>query len=249
MHEQASGAPAAVILAAGKGTRLGALTAHHPKPMIRIAGHPVLEHIIERMRSADIADLIVVIGYLGEQISAYFGDGSNCNVRIRYVEQGEAHGTGAAVLAARPLIDAKPFVMCFADIITESEHYRKVLSAYSAGGCAAVVGINPMADASSGAAVHRQGDRIVKIVEKPASPAERTGWNQAGVSVFGAEVWNVLAALPPSARGEIEITDAVEALIERGLTVRACELTGGWFDIGTEAALREAERAIQQGQV
>ena len=107
----------AVILAAGKGTRMGALTKHTPKPMIHVSGKPVLEHIIRRMMTSGVTDFVLVTKYLAEQIEAYFGDGRDFGTRIEYVEQIDKYGTGAALLSAKDLALGEPVMMTFADVI------------------------------------------------------------------------------------------------------------------------------------
>ena len=244
----------AILLAAGRGTRLGALTADRPKPMVPLCGKPILERIMLGLRGAGVTDFLFVIGYRGDAIRTYFGDGRPWDARIAYAEQPVPNGTGAALACASDWAAARPDSPVFAsfgDIYTDPAHYPALRDDYLGSPCAALIGINPLPDPSAGAAVYRNGDRITRVVEKPP-PGTATGqWNVAGVSIYGQEVWQVLPTLKPSPRGEIEITDAISTLIARsesgGRLVRAHEMRGFWSDIGTPAALEEAERICEAG--
>ncbi len=232
----------AVLLAAGRGKRLGALTANQPKPMIPVQGVPVLERIMAGLAEAGIAEFAVIVGYLGEAIRAHFGDGARFGVRIEYHDQVERHGTGAALQLAAPFARGESVLMSFGDILVDPANYRGMLAAHSAG-LDALVGINHMDDVSAGAAVYREGDRVVRMIEKPGPDAPECHWNQAGVSVFGPAIWPALERLTPSARGEYELTAAVAHLIETGKRVNGYEIRGFWSDIGTPEDLAAADRA------
>src|SRR6185295_19873608 len=140
----------AVILAAGRGTRLGALTHDRPKPMIPICGEPLLEHIVTGLRHAGISRFLFVVGYRAESIHAHFDHDKN----IEYVEQNPPIGTGAALALAEQFAGGDPIIMSYGDILTDPEHYRSLIDAYRASPCAAVMGINPVEDPSAGAAVY-----------------------------------------------------------------------------------------------
>lgn len=238
----------AILLAAGRGTRLGALTADRPKPMVPVLGKPVLEQILLRMARVGLEEFILVVGYRAEVIEEYFSDGSRWGWRISYALQPQANGTGAALAAARDLAGSDPFLASYGDILTDEAHYRMILDDFAASPCAAVVGINSVSDVSAGSAVVREGRRVIKVTEKPPPGTTVSHWNLAGASVYGPEIWPALAALKPSARGEYELTDAIGSLIAAGLEVRACEFTGFWSDIGTPKALHEVERQLASPQ-
>lgn len=137
--------------------------------------------------------------------------------------------------------------MSFGDILTDPTHYRLLLDSFEAAPCAAVMGINYMEDVSAGAAVLREGDRVVRIVEKPGPGDPVSNWNQAGVTAFGHEIWPVLDRLPLSPRGEYEITMAVAMMIHEGREVRAVEFHGFWSDVGTPETLAAADAALRSG--
>jgi dTDP-glucose pyrophosphorylase len=235
----------AILLAAGRGTRLGALTADRPKPMVPLLGKPVLEHILTRLAAVGLREFVLVVGYHAEVIEAHFGDGSRWGWSIAYAMQPTPNGTGAALLAARDLADdGSSSLASYGDIITDEAHYRTILDDFSAAPCAAVVGINHVADVSAGSSVSREGNRVTRVTEKPPPGTAASHWNLAGASVFSPGIWPSLAALKPSARGEYELTDAIQSLISSGQEVRAREFNGFWSDIGTPEALKEAEAQL-----
>jgi dTDP-glucose pyrophosphorylase len=234
-----------IILAAGRGTRLGALTADRPKPLVEVRGKPVLEHIILGLKGCGICRFLLVIGYLGDRIREYCGDGARFGVNVEYVHQPAMNGTGAATLLGREFAGSDPFVMSFGDILTDTAHYQALLEMFETHSCAAVLGINPVDDPYAGGAVYRDGERVIKVIEKPPRGTAGSNWNLAGVNVFSPAIFDALEHVPPSARGEIEITDGIQAMISQGLEVRASELHGFWSDIGTLEALAEAERSFK----
>lgn len=232
----------AVLLAAGRGTRLGALTATRPKPMVPLCGLPLMEHILLGLRAAGIRDYLIVVGYLASVLRDYFGDGARWDVRMQYALQEVAHGTGAALRFGEEFAENEPVLASFGDILVSPANYPALIARYEAAGCAACIGINPMDDPSAGAAVYHEHGILQRVVEKPPVTTQGPRWNHAGVSVYGPEVWPALAGLQPSKRGEYEITDAINALAasDRGACVH--EIAGFWSDIGTPASLAEAER-------
>ena len=234
----------AVLLAAGRGSRLGALTADRPKPMVPLLGKPVLEHILMRLASCGLTEFVLVVGYRADVLQSYFGDGSRWGWRITYAFQPAPNGTGAALAQARELAGTDPILASYGDILTDEANYRRLLDEYAAAPCAALVGINYLSDVSAGSAVYREGDRVIKVTEKPPAGTAASQWNLAGVSIYSPSIWTALANLQPSARGEYELTDAIGSLITSGQEVRAVAIEGFWSDIGTPEALQEAEQHL-----
>ena len=185
----------AVLLAAGRGSRLGALTTDRPKPMVPLLGKPVLEHILMRLASCGLTEFVLVAGYRAEVLHAYFGDGSRWGWRITYAFQPEPNGTGAALAQARDLAGPGPFLASYGDILTDEANYRELLGAYAAGPCSALVGVNYMPDVSAGSAVYREGERVIKVTEKPPPGTAASHWNLAGISIYSSAIWPALAGL------------------------------------------------------
>ena len=264
----------AVILAAGKGTRLGELTRATPKPMIRIAGMPAVEHVMRGIQAAGIDDFILVTKHLSEQIEEYFGDGSRFGMRVRYVVQGDRYGTGAALLCARELASDAPLLMTFADVLMSACNYEGALDVYSrkskvesrkpeaggkrkAGGesglstlhsplsTSGVITLNTVPDPCTGADVELDDEgRVARIIEKPPPGSKPFFSNSSGLFVFDPVIFSYLERLEPSNRGEYEIPDAVNRMVEDGLAVYPYHLRGFWRDIGTAADIAAAEAEL-----
>lgn len=237
----------AVILAAGRGTRLGALTESLPKPMIDVCGRPVVEHIMRGIQDAGIDDFILVTRYLGHKISEYFGDGSRIGARIQYVEQPDCYGTGAALLAARGLAGNGPVLMTFADVIASSINYSGAVETFIQSDCSGVMTLNWVEDPWRGAAVVVNEDQMIEqIVEKPPKGRIISHWNSAGIFVFKPLIFDYLAKLDPSNRGEYELPDALNTMLDESHIIRPYYLKGSWKDVGTPEDLAAVEEILRE---
>jgi len=136
----------ALLLAAGRGTRMGKLTEERPKPLLEIAGLPIMEHVLRGLADVGIARAVIVVGYLGDQIEHYFGDGSGVGMQLTYCLQESQTGTASAALLARPNLAPAPFMMSFGDILCARTNYRKLLAYFKAHPCDALLGLNPVDD-------------------------------------------------------------------------------------------------------
>lgn len=235
----------AVILAAGKGTRMGALTKDTPKPMILVNGKPVVEHIMRRMMAGGVTDFVLVTKYLAEMIVDYFGDGSALGTRIEYVDQIDKYGTGAALLSAKELARGEPVMMTFADVIVSTRTYAQAIRIFNETDGAGVITLNWVADPCTGAAVIVDGEgRVRDIIEKPPRGQAPSNWNSAGIFVFDSLIFDYLERLAPSPRGEYELPDAMNSMIADGLGLYPSYLEGDWLDVGTVEAVAMAEKML-----
>lgn len=234
-----------VLLAAGRGTRLGQLTARCPKPMLAVAGRPIIGHALAGLAAAGVEQVVIITGHCAEQLEQALGHGDEYGLRVRYRRQPRPDGTARALALARELIEPAPFFFGWGDILVQPENYRRVISA-AGPGVEAVLGINPVDDPCAGAAVYleQRGDQqwVTRLVEKPTPGSSSTRWNNAGFGVLGPAIWPHLDALAPSDRGEYELPQAVAALVDAGGKVRAEAVRGPWFDIGTPEDLELARR-------
>ena len=233
-----------VLLAAGRGTRLGEMTRHIPKPMVPLAGRPLLEHILLRIREATlIRDFTIVVQYHAESITQHFGNGSAFGVHIRYAHQPEDQpGTAGALRTALEALPAEPALMSFGDILTDPVNYRHLLQAYRPA-TVALLGVNWLPDVSEGGGVWLDGDRVLRLQEKPRHAD--THWNLAGVHIVSPAILPVLQNLPLSERGEYELTCAMQVLLQQHPdTIRAVRFEGYWNDVGTPERLQQAERYL-----
>lgn len=229
----------AVLLAAGRGSRLGALTADTPKPLLAAAGRPIIVHILEGLRRAGIEEITVVTGYLGDVLERELGNGEASGLHLRYVRQTELDGTARALALARDWLGDERFFAGWGDILVRPENYRRVVRAAHLADAA--IAVNEVDDPWAGAAVYLDDSNVVqRIVEKPPKGTSTTRWNNAGLSVLGPAIWPEIDRLEVSERGEYELPRAVAALVVSGARVVAVPVEGEWFDIGTAEDLERA---------
>ena len=220
----------AVILAAGRGTRMGALTEELPKPMLPVRGKPLLERNLDRLRQAGFDEAFLVIGYRGETIQRHF---AGYPMALTFCRQQSVDGTGSATLLAREFVGGAPFLLTFGDIYMSADDYRGIHDLLLADPEAvAAAGARWVDDPWQGAAVYADNGRVVRIVEKPPPGTSTTNWNHAGLYAFRPEVFDFLKRVERSPRGEYEITSAVEAMIAAQRKLLLYAVTGPWRDVG-----------------
>jgi NDP-sugar pyrophosphorylase family protein len=230
----------AIILAAGRGTRMGSLTADLPKPMLEAGGKPLLEHILERVSEAGIERVLLVVGYRREVIIEHFA-GSGFN--LEYVVQERLEGTGRAVALGRDFAGAGPCLVTFGDIVCDVEDYRGMIERLDRE-AAGVAGAKWVDDPWQGAAIYEQDGLVTTIVEKPEKGTSSTHWNSAGLYVFRSDIFAYLDRIGKSPRGEYELTSAVAAMVEDGKRMLLYDVKGDWRDVGRPDDLPAANRLL-----
>lgn len=245
----------AVILAAGKGTRMGGLTQDLPKPMLVVRGRPILEHILGGLIDAGIREVCIITGWRAEVIESHFGDGSRFGIRIVYARQEVQDGTGRAPEYARAFVGADDFLLTYGDILVRPETYGEMIRRFGEGDFAGVITVTLGEDVSKGGInIFDEGFCLRRLVEKP-SPAQlealraegllRPGdpcYYNAGIYIFRPSIYSFTARLKPSPRGEYELTDAISMLIESGLQMAGLKIAGRWVDVRDPQVLASLER-------
>lgn len=235
--------PKAVVLAAGRGTRMEHLTDATPKPMLLAGGKPILERLLERLIEAGYSEALIVTGYRAELIEDYF---RGYRLPLRFLRQSPVNGTAPAALLARQFVGHDDFLLTFGDILADAPVYREMLdSLRREPGAEAVLGVREVDDPYRGAAVYVDDDgRVTRIVEKPPPGESTTHWNSAGIYAMRPSLFEELERVPKSTRGEYELTSAIEQLIERRKLLRIFPVEGQWRDIGRPEDL-EAVRVFK----
>ncbi len=230
----------AVILAAGAGTRLRPLTLDIPKAMIPVNGKPMLQIIIEQLKTVGVTEIVIIVHYLKDKIINYFGDGSKLGIKITYTEQKEMKGTADAVLTAEPFITDKKFILIYCDSLFETDQLQRLLAHKKADG---VFTVREVEDPSRFGVIITEGKKIVKFVEKPEQPVS----NLASFSVFimPREIFETCKLIKPGPKGEYWLTDAIQMLIDRGLTFEY-EVSKYILDIGTHEQYTEAQELAKK---
>jgi glucose-1-phosphate thymidylyltransferase len=219
-----------VILAAGKGTRLYPVTRVIPKPLLPLANRTTLEYSFDRLKEMGVSDICIVVGENEAQMRKALGDGSNFGVNLTYVYQNEPKGLAHAIGFAKEFVAEDSFVLYLGDAMY-GESFARYAKRFLDSGCANLNIVKAVDDPSRFGVANVDGERIIKLVEKPKEPQSNLA--MAGMYFFGPQIWDVLPGLRPSARGEYEITDAIQILIDQGDLVLAGVYEGVWFDTGT----------------
>lgn len=219
----------AVLLAAGKGSRMKELTNDVPKPMLEVRGKPILLHIVEGLAAAGVTDFCIIVGYRADVVSDFFGDGSRFGVRVQYVTQVVQDGTGRVVELAKEFAGNDPFVLSYGDILIDAANYHRIVALGSAEGLVTVKH-NEGEIAKGGCVVVNERFELTDLIEKPAGKAP-SSWYNAGVYAFRPSIFDFTSLLKLSPRGEYELTDAIRDLGQSGKVVQVVELSGDWADV------------------
>ncbi|NOT45179.1 MAG: glucose-1-phosphate thymidylyltransferase [Acidobacteria bacterium] len=230
-----------LILSGGKGTRLRPLTYTSAKQLVPVANKPVLFYGIEAIAEAGITEIGIVVGDTQAEIRAAVGDGSRWGVRVSYIEQDAPRGLAHAVKISRPFIGDEPFVMYLGDNLL-NRGITRFVEEFERERPAAQILLAHVPDPQMFGVAQLSEGRVVRLVEKPKEPIGDLAL--VGVYMFGPEVFTSVDRISPSFRNELEITDAIQDLIDRGLTVRPHIVSGWWKDTGKLEDMLEANRLI-----
>lgn len=230
----------AVVLVAGKGTRMEPLTSGCPKVMLQVANKPILEHILNSAIEAGIEGFVFITGYLEEQIKEYFGNGSKWGVSIEYVQQKEQLGTANAIGCAKGHVDGA-FLVLNGDMLIGQEDLKALVSRTEE----AVICVKEVENPSDFGVLETKDNRVVRIIEKPKNPP--TNLANAGIYFFRQSIFDFIDRTQASVRNEFEITDSIQMLIDSGAAVGYSPLEGSWIDIGYPWDLLKANEHLLKG--
>jgi glucose-1-phosphate thymidylyltransferase len=231
-----------LVLAGGKGSRLRPLTATGAKQLVPVANKPVLFYALEQLVEAGITEIGMIVGETGDQVRAAVGDGSRFGAAVTYLEQEAPLGLAHTVLTAREWLGESPFCMFLGDNFLRagiSGHADK----FARSGCAAQILLKQVEQPEAfGVAILGDSGEVERLVEKPKERISDLAI--VGVYFFGPEIHPITAQLKPSARGELEITDAIQGLITAGKRVTASVIADDWIDTGKKDDMLEANRLV-----
>jgi glucose-1-phosphate thymidylyltransferase len=230
-----------LILSGGKGTRLRPLTYTSAKQLVPVANKPVLFYGVEALVEAGIRDIGVVVGDTQAEIRAALGDGSRFGARVTYIEQDAPRGLAHAVLISEKYIDGQPFVMYLGDNLL-NKGIVPFVDQFVREQPAAQILLTRVPDPEMFGVAELTNGKVRRLVEKPKEPVSDLAL--VGVYMFGPEIFQSVKRIKPSFRNELEITDAIQDLIDRGLTVTPHLVDGWWKDTGKLEDMLEANRLV-----
>jgi len=231
----------ALVLAGGEGSRLRPITHTNAKQLIPIANKPILFHALEHFRDAGIREVGIVVGATAAEVRSAVGDGSAWDLDVTYIPQEAPLGLAHAVLISSDFVRGEPFVMYLGDNVLV-EGVAGFVRGFEQHRPNAQIFLTRVPEPERFGVAVLDGDRVVKLVEKPKEHISDLAL--VGVYLFDDTVLEAVASIEPSARGELEITDAIQYLVDAGRTVRAEMVTGWWKDTGHPEDLLEANRMM-----
>ncbi|MFC8827295.1 glucose-1-phosphate thymidylyltransferase [Streptomyces sp. NPDC057137] len=232
----------ALVLAGGAGTRLRPLSYSLPKQLIPVANKPVLQHIVESIRDLGVTEIGIVVGARDTALADAMGDGSRYGVAFTWIPQDRPLGLAHAVRIARPYLGDSDFLMYLGDNMLP-DGVAGPAAEFRARRPAAQLVVSRVADPREFGVAELDGEgRVVRLAEKPRQP--RSDLALTGVYFFTPAIHRAVENVTPSARGELEITDAIQLLIEEGLTVRAGHYRGYWKDTGRAEDVLDCNRHL-----
>lgn len=231
----------ALVLSGGHGSRLRPITHTNAKQLIPIANEPILFHVLRSIADAGIEEVGIVVGSTADEVRAAAGDGSAFGVRVTYILQEAPLGLAHAVLTARDFVAGEPFVMYLGDNVIV-EGITSFVRRFEEHRPDAQIFLARVPEPERFGVVVLDGDRVVRLVEKPKEHISDLAL--VGVYLFDDSILEACQQLQPSWRGELEITEAIQRLVDQGRTVRAEMLSGWWKDTGRPEDLLEANRMM-----
>ncbi|MBC8383445.1 MAG: glucose-1-phosphate thymidylyltransferase [Candidatus Cloacimonetes bacterium] len=231
----------ALVLCAGKGTRLQPLTYSMPKHILPLANVPIVFHIIKKLVNLGITEIGLIVGYMQEQIRETVGDGSQLGAKVTYIVQDKPKGLAHAVKMGQDFVGDDSFMVFLGDNIFEDD-LTNLVRRYNEEKPSCIINLKEVDDPQRFGVAVLDGDRIIKVVEKPKEPLSNLAL--AGVYIFDKVLFQAIDELEPSWRNEYEITDAIQGLIDKDLIVKGEILHGKWLDTGKPRDIIDANRYL-----
>jgi len=231
----------ALIASGGRGTRLRPITHTQNKHLIPIANKPILHYAIEAAADAGIKEIGIVHNADSDEVPRAIGDGSRWGTRITYIPQETPGGLSQVVALGEPFVGKDPFIFYLGDNMVVGG-VRRFIDDFERSKCNCYLTLAKVKDPERFGVPEIRDGKIVAVEEKPKNP--KSGYAVAGIYLYDHHVFEAVRAIRPSARGELEISDAHQYLIDKGYVIGYSEITGWWKDTGKPSDLLEANRLV-----
>ncbi|MEM3526392.1 MAG: glucose-1-phosphate thymidylyltransferase, partial [Candidatus Jordarchaeaceae archaeon] len=230
-----------LLLAGGYGTRLRPLTYTGNKHMLPVANKPIITYGLEHLINAGIRDIGIILGPIKEGVRELIGDGSKFGIRVTYIEQNEPKGLAHAVKISRDFLGDEPFVMYLGDNLLKNG-INPLLEDFKNTNPEAVIAVAKVKEPQRFGIVEMENGRIVRLVEKPKFP--KSDLALVGVYLFRPSIFEAIEKIKPSWRNELEITDAIQELVNKNYDIHVHFVSGWWKDTGKPEDLLEANQLV-----
>jgi len=236
----------AVVLAAGEGKRLRPLTFTRPKPLFPVAGKFFIEHTISAFKSANIDELFLIVGYESKAIRDHLSDKSKHGIKITYVEQKEQKGTAHAIGLLENFTRSDPFLVVYGDVLVKPKNFENIIKMWEEkeGLANSILSVTRVEDPSQFGTVETKNGEITKIVEKPKNSSATSNLVNAGIYIFTQEIFDAIKKTKISQRGELEVTESIQIMINKVGKIIPYEIEGWWIDVGRPWDLLEANKLL-----
>lgn len=231
----------AVILAAGQGTRLRPVTLTMPKPLVPVANKPLIEFAIDVLKNAGLTDIGIVVNDLQSSIVQKLGSGEKLGVKLDYIVQAEQKGLAHAIGLCEEFAAGEPFCVYLGDNIFQDK-MESVIRGFNDSESEALIALTEVPDPTRFGIAEIQNGSIVRVVEKPKDPPSNLAI--AGVYLFRSSIFEAISKVKPSWRNELEITDAIQELVNTGKKVEAYTIQGWWIDAGKPDSIMQANQLV-----
>lgn len=231
----------ALILSGGSGTRLRPITHTSAKQLVPIANKPVLFYALESVRDAGITDVGIIVGETKDEVKAAVGDGGQWGIKVTYIEQDAPRGLAHTVLIAEPFLKKESFVMYLGDNLIK-DGIKSLVKEFEKEKPNAQILLAKVREPERFGVAELKDGKIVRLIEKPSEPASDLAL--VGVYMFDKNIFEAVKSIKPSKRDELEITDAIQYMVDKGLTVTPHIIDGWWKDTGKLEDILEANRIM-----
>jgi len=240
----------AVVPAAGKGTRLGRVGAALPKALVPIAGRPAIDHIFYMLREADVEQVVLVVGYKKEQLISYVDDGSDFGLKVAHVTQPDPKGIAHALLAAESFVNQDFLCLLGDTLLFPLNSLKTLVQFHNTKKPAATLFVKSLDDVSGYGVIEPHGERVKRVVEKPGRGEEPSNLAIVGCYAFSPKIFKAAEEISPNPKtGEIELTDAVQRLIDSGEEVFHLMFEGTYIDTGKMDQVVSADRLLRGSEI